>query len=203
MKPALSLGLLFLLLAAPAVAQTRGATNDGQHGESIAGEALRREVSGSTIAGFHFRTFMRFSEYHAPDGHIYGHNGGVPVDKGCWDVKDDEVCYYYEGDTLPQGTWCWTFHRLAKAGQYRLEHRDTGGLALGVREEGNPRNWGDNGKPWQCSGLVSQNGRGPQSFALAGDRKRQSRSERGLAAQLSRIGVPERASLNPSGPSRP
>lgn len=128
----------------------------GAVGESLQGEALRKEVSGSTIGGFHVRNMMRFSEYHSPDGRIFGHNGGVPVDRGCWDVQGDEVCYYYEGDELPRGTWCWTFNRLANANQYRLEHRNSGGVALGVREAGNPRNWTDNGKPWQCSGLISQ-----------------------------------------------
>jgi hypothetical protein len=165
-KSALSLCAFLVALSAamPANAQSPSVSAGEPVGEAISGEALRREVSGATIAGIHFRTLMRFSEYHSPDGRIYGHNGGVPVDKGCWDVQNDEVCYYYEGDTLPQGTWCWTFHRLAKRGQYRLEHRVTGGLALGVREDGNPRNWSDNGKPWHCSGLVSQK-RGPQSFA--------------------------------------
>ncbi|MBN9063268.1 MAG: hypothetical protein J0H41_12595 [Rhizobiales bacterium] len=143
----------------PALAQSTPAApslGDGPVGEGLSGEALRREVSGATIAGFHLRTMMRFSEYHSPDGRILGHNGGVPVDRGCWEVKADEVCYYYEGDTLPQGTWCWTFNRLANANQYRLEHRASGGLALGVRQPGNPNNWSDNGKPWQCTGMISR-----------------------------------------------
>jgi hypothetical protein len=156
--------LALLCVASAGRAQESGAP--AAAGESLTGETLRREVSGSTIAGVHFRTFMQFSEYHSPDGRIFGHNGGAPVDRGCWDVQNDEVCYYYSGDTLPRGTWCWTFQRLAKPGQYRLEHRVTGGVALGVRAEGNPRNWSDNGTPWQCDGLVSQRKGAPlQSFA--------------------------------------
>lgn len=172
MKTALlgcAISCLLMSAAMPAAAQSPSpaapSASSGPVGEALEGEALRREVSGSTIGGIHLRTGMRFSEYHSPDGRILGHNGGSPVDKGCWEVKADEVCYYYEGDTLPQGTWCWTFNRLANANQYRLEHRDTGGLALGVREAGNPHNWTDNGKPWQCSGLISQRRAPNQSFA--------------------------------------
>ncbi|WP_342358457.1 hypothetical protein [Terrarubrum flagellatum] len=161
--------LSLLSLTTPARAEEKPQTNPAASqgaGEELRGEDLRKEVSGSTIGGFHLRTLMRFSEYHSPDGRILGHNGGVPVDKGCWEVKDDQVCYYYEGDTLPQGTWCWNFRRLANANQYRLEHDMSGAVALAYREAGNPHDWSDNGKPWQCSGLISQR-RGPMQSKMA------------------------------------
>lgn len=151
--------------AGPAAAQTSAPASSGV-GEALEGEELRREVSGSTVAGFHLRNMMRFSEYHSPDGRIFGHNGGVPVDRGCWDVQANEVCYYYEGDELPRGTWCWTMRRLASANQYRLHHSPTDGIAFGVRQAGNPNNWSDNGKPWQCHGLISQR-RTPNQSTIA------------------------------------
>lgn len=124
--------------------------------EPLSGDALRREVSGMTIAGIHLNTRMKFSEFHAPDGRIFGHNGGAPVDHGCWDIQGDEVCYYYAGQELPRGTWCWTFEKLANANEYKLFHARSDTTALANRVEGNPENWSDNGKPWQCTPLMSR-----------------------------------------------
>ncbi|MGL4811269.1 MAG: hypothetical protein ACRCXM_05795 [Beijerinckiaceae bacterium] len=137
-------------------------------GQSISGEELRAEVSGKTVFGVHLHSFMKFSEYHSPDGRIFGHNGGAPVDHGCWDVQGDEVCYYYAGEELPKGTWCWTFDRLANRDQYRLHHANSGTTALAQRVDGNPEKWSDNGKPWQCTPLMSRRGVSARSVAQAG-----------------------------------
>lgn len=128
----------------------------GAQAEPLSGDDLRREVSGTTIAGIHLNTRMMFSEYHSPDGRIFGHNGGARVDHGCWDVQGDEVCYYYAGEELPRGTWCWTFQKLANPNEYKLYHARSDTTAVANRREGNPDNWSDNGKPWQCTPLMSR-----------------------------------------------
>lgn len=117
------------------------------------GRELRELLSGNTVTGRHDGG-MPYSEYHAPDGRVFGHNNREPVDKGCWDTRGNEVCYYYAGGTV-QGEFCWTFRRVAPTG-YRLELPRTGTLAIGLWQPGNPHGHTDNGKPWVCTPLVSR-----------------------------------------------
>jgi hypothetical protein len=118
----------------------------------IDGPTLRKEISGNTVTGVHDNG-MRFSEFHSPDGRVFGHNNGEPVDKGCWDVKGDAICYYYSGGSI-QGTFCWDFVR-AGAG-YALHLPRTGTRAVAILQPGNPHNFSDNGKPWTCEPLMSR-----------------------------------------------
>ncbi len=75
---------------------------------------LRRLIVDTTITG-RYDNGEPYSEYHAPDGRVLGHNNRVPNEEACWDVKGDSVCYYYaKGRAL--GEFCWRFQRLGGAG---------------------------------------------------------------------------------------
>ncbi len=120
--------------------------------QQLSGEELRREISGNTVTGVH-DDGMRYSEFHSPDGKVFGHNNHDPVDRGCWDIKGDEVCYYYAGG-LVRGTFCWSFTRAGQG--FRLVLPRTGTLAVGIVQRGNPHNFSENGKPWTCEPLISR-----------------------------------------------
>lgn len=132
-----------VLVTAPASALAQAMTND----------ELRAEFSGTTVSGFHDGG-VHFTEYHSPDGRIFGYNNNEPVQDGCWDVKDDAVCYYYAKGRI-QGTFCWRFERVA-AGGYRITSLETPSRGITRREPGNPRGLSDNGRPWTCDPLTSR-----------------------------------------------
>lgn len=119
----------------------------------ISGAELREVLSGNTVTGRH-DSGMPYSEFHAPDGRVFGHNNREAVDKGCWDIRGNEVCYYYAGGNV-QGEFCWTFRRISTNG-FRLELPRTGTLAIGLLQPGNPHGHSDNGKPWVCTPLISE-----------------------------------------------
>lgn len=114
---------------------------------------LRAEFSGTTVSGFHDGG-VQFTEYHSPDGRIFGYNNNEPVQDGCWDVKDNAVCYYYAKGRI-QGTFCWRFERVADGG-YRISSTDTPTRGITRREPGNPRGLSDNGQSWTCDPLTSE-----------------------------------------------
>jgi hypothetical protein len=155
--PGLRRALLALLLAASPVAVR---ASDGR--AVLPGPELREVLSGNTVTGRHDNG-MPYSEFHAPDGRVLGHNNREAVDKGCWDIRGDEVCYYYAGGNV-QGEFCWTFRRVSANG-FRLELPRTGTLAIGLLQPGNPHGHSDNGKPWVCTPLVSER---PYTPRLAG-----------------------------------
>ncbi len=116
-------------------------------------QQLRDEVPGNTFSGRH-DSGMEFSEYHAPDGRIFGHNGDDPVRDGCWAIKGDSVCYSYERGVAP-GVFCWRYFRRDD-GRYRILLPRSGTLGTALRETGNPRSHSDNGQPWDCAPQVSR-----------------------------------------------
>ena len=120
----------------------------------IEGEALRQILSDNTVTGQH-DTGMPYSEWHAPDGRVFGHNNREPNDNACWDIRGDAVCYYYAGGLI-KGVFCWTFRRITEDG-YRLRSEENETRASGIRQAGNPYGFSDNGKPWKCEPLSSQN----------------------------------------------
>jgi hypothetical protein len=142
-----------LLAALVAIVAPLPASAERVLADRLSGAELRRELSGNTVTGVHDNG-MPYSEFHHPDGRVFGHNNHEPVVEGCWDIKGDEVCYYYAGGSV-QGTFCWQFSR-AGAG-YRLLLARTGTNAIGLLQAGNPHNHSDNGKPWTCEPLISQN----------------------------------------------
>jgi len=141
----LGLALACLSLMPAAASDNRG---------ELSGAELREMISGATVTGRH-DTGMPYSEWHAPSGQVYGHNNHDANDEACWDIKGDAVCYYYAGGQN-RGTFCWTFRRVAENG-YRLRSLENGVLASGIRQAGNPHAFTDNGKPWSCEPLSSEN----------------------------------------------
>lgn len=149
MRPALAVALWLsgAGLAAGAEDQPREAPAPRQ----VTGEELRREVTGNTLSGRH-SSGMPYSEYHAPDGRVFGHNNHEPVQFGCWAIKGDEICYRYEGGNIP-GVFCWKFFRAQ--GGYTIYLPESGTVGTAKLEHGNPRNHTDQGKPWGCDALLS------------------------------------------------
>jgi hypothetical protein len=120
--------------------------------EALSDAELQAELSGNTLSGYNTSGVI-FSEYHAPDGRILGHNNGEPVLEGCWQVRQSAVCYYYARSTRP-GTYCWSYARAGQQG-YRITSLETEARGIVRREAGNPRGHSDGGKSWTCEGLVS------------------------------------------------
>jgi hypothetical protein len=137
--------LLIALMTASHANEDRG---------DVVGSALRVLISDSTVTGRH-DTGMPYSEWHAPDGRVLGHNNRIANDNACWDIKDNAVCYYYNGGTS-KGVFCWAFSRVSDTG-YRLRSIESTTTATGLWQAGNPYNHSDNGKPWSCEPLSSQN----------------------------------------------
>ncbi len=139
-KPAIAAAMLAATLASPAAGQT------------LTGPELRSEISGNTLSGYNDSGVV-FSEYHVPDGRILGHNNGEAVFEGCWDIKNDAVCYYYAKSRRP-GTYCWR-HDRAGANGYRIRSTENAVKGVARLVAGNPFNHTDGGRPWVCEGLVS------------------------------------------------
>jgi hypothetical protein len=139
-------------LATCAAASAQDATSWGD----VGGGDLRAVLSGNTVTGQH-DDGMPYSEYHAPDGRVFGHNNREAVDQGCWDIRGDQVCYYYAGGSI-QGEFCWEFRKITDQG-YRLKlmNRPSRTEATGLVQRGNPHAHSDNGKPWHCEPLQSRN----------------------------------------------
>lgn len=145
--------LLLLLLAVP----VQAAEDDAQQPMPgplvrVRGAALAREITGNTLSGRH-ASGMPYSEFHSPDGRIYGHNNNVPVRDGCWVVREDDVCYTYEKGPAP-GVFCWQFFRAE--GGYTILLPNTGTVGTAKLEPGNPYKHDDGGKPWSCDALLSR-----------------------------------------------
>ena len=138
---------LLLLLGGPVPAQ------------QLTGEELRAEIGGNTLTGFH-DSGMSFTEYHAPDGRVFGFNGGEPVQDGCWRVRGDAVCYEY-GRGRITGSFCWRFDRAGPIG-YRIAHLSSGTRGIARLEPGNPKNLSDNGRPWDCADQISRRAQNPR-----------------------------------------
>jgi hypothetical protein len=119
----------------------------------VPGEEMRRILSGNTMSGRH-DTGMPFSEWHSPDGRVFGHNNHEAVDRGCWDIRGDAVCYYYSGGTV-RGAFCWTFRRVTDNG-FKLRSVENGLNAVGILTDGNTYSHTDNDKPWTCEPLSSE-----------------------------------------------
>jgi hypothetical protein len=115
---------------------------------------LRAIVTDTTITG-HYNNGDPYSEYHAPDGRVFGHNNHVPNEEACWDIKGDQVCYYYAKGRA-RGEFCWRFQRLGERGiRAQLVDRPAR-ETIGIIRKGNPNDHSDNGKPWTCDPVTSE-----------------------------------------------
>jgi hypothetical protein len=145
------------ILAFVLVASCLSAAASERWGE-MSGKELRDLLSDATLTGNHDNG-MPYSEWHAPDGRVFGHNNRRAVDRGCWDISGDQVCYYYN-DTVEgrqPRVFCWEFRKVTVTG-YRLKLMNTpsGIEATGIWQRGNPHGHSDNGKPWSCEPLQSR-----------------------------------------------
>lgn len=120
--------------------------------QTLTGSELRAEISGNTLSGYN-NSGVVFSEYHVPDGRVFGHNNGEMVFEGCWDIKNDAICYYYAKSRRP-GTYCWRHDRAGSNG-YRIRSTENAVTGVARLVSGNPYNHTDGGRAWVCEGLVS------------------------------------------------
>lgn len=174
---------LFLCLAAAGVgAQTKedAARQPMPTVVRVTGDQLQREVTGQTLTGRH-ASGMPYSEFHSPDGRIYGHNNNVPVRDGCWVVRGDDICYTYEKGPAP-GVFCWQFFRAE--GGYTILLPNTGTIGTAKLEAGNPHGWNNGGEPWSCEALLSWK----KEYSPA-DLVRRYAARIGVPAQQARFGV--------------
>jgi len=127
--------------------------------ETLSDDQIRTLFTDNSVTG-RYVDGQFFSEFHAADGHAYGENRSVPNTDACWITKPGGVCYYY-GPPERRSLFCFT---VEKSGDAIVlinapPNRNAGKInALAKIEPGNPRNLSDNGKPWQCDGLISRKG---------------------------------------------
>jgi hypothetical protein len=142
MKARFLAGLLAFFLAGPAAAQS-----------IMTEEEIRRDVTNATISGrYTFGGF--FTEYHAADGRVLGHNGWTKNTDACWTTKaPNQICYSY-GATDDRQTYCFVMERNGDALTLRTaEDNRLNGVAK--LEKGNPREHSDGGNPWNCDAIIS------------------------------------------------
>jgi hypothetical protein len=116
-------------------------------------DEIRRDVTNATISGrYTFGGF--FTEYHAADGRVLGHNGWTKNTDACWTTKaPNQICYSY-GPTDDRQTYCFIMERKEDALTLRTaEDNRLNGVAK--FERGNPRNHSDGGNPWTCEAIIS------------------------------------------------
>ncbi len=126
-------------------------------GDRLDGARLRGEVVGNTLSGF-FLHGAQFSEYHAPDGTVLGHNSVAPVTDGCWSIRSapggDQMCYTY-GRGESEITSCWFLER--SGGAVAVIHPTRGLEGVAVIEPGNRRGHVAV-EPWSCDRTISRHG---------------------------------------------
>lgn len=121
--------------------------------DQLSGPDIHKLFEGNTVAGQYYRGGGKFTEWHAPSGHAYGHNGREKNVDACWTTLGDYVCYYY-GPPEKRAVHCFTVHRSGEL--FILRSREGGGInALAYIAKGNAENHTDGGKPWICDGLIS------------------------------------------------
>jgi hypothetical protein len=129
----------------------------------VTGQALRDLITGNTITG-RYDNGQPYSEYHAPDGRVLGHNNREPNQEACWDMRADRVCYYYAKGRA-RGEFCWQVQRIGESGiRARLIDRGSREI-IGVHSAGNPHGHSDNGLPWTCDPVTSER-KAPHAPAL-------------------------------------
>lgn len=136
--------------------------------EPVSGADLVRELSDNTLTGYNGSLW--FSEYHAPDGRVFGHNGSVRNEDSCWRVREDAVCYYYPRNRLidqdARTEFCWRFERAGTAG-YKISPVGSSRGGIARLEPGNERNHTDNGRAWTCEALMSRREWGQPTLSYA------------------------------------
>jgi hypothetical protein len=140
----------------------------------VSASELRALVQDVTITG-QYDTGEAYSEYHAPDGRVLGHNRRSANQDSCWDIRRDMVCYYYAKGQTP-GTFCWKLERIGTAGiKALLVEPDYKSTIIGLLQAGNPHGHSDNGNPWKCEPLLSNKSTPRPSLARHDSIRRPSR----------------------------
>jgi hypothetical protein len=156
-----AVGVIFFAVASPAFAQDTAANDPPA--ATMSEEEIRRDVTNATISGrYTFGGF--FTEYHAADGRVLGHNGWTKNTDACWTTKaPNQICYSY-GASDDRQTYCFVMERSGDALTLRTaeENRLNGVAKL---EKGNPRDHSDGGNPWTCDSIVSELWKGEKKFA--------------------------------------
>ncbi|MCA3563062.1 MAG: hypothetical protein IOC90_11560 [Methylocystis sp.] len=129
----------------------------------VTGQDLRSLITGNTITG-RYDNGQPYSEYHAVDGRVLGHNNREPNQEACWDLRGDRVCYYYAKGRA-RGEFCWQVQRIGANGiRARLLERGSREI-IGLHSAGNPHGHTDNGQPWTCDPVTSER-KTPRDHAL-------------------------------------
>lgn len=141
--------ILFLTFwSMPLSAEDKNTREDSPH------LSLYQLFAGNTVTGYN-TSGVKFSEYHAPDGRIFGHNSGEPAVDACWKtVGSDIVCYYYGGSQKIRGEFCWKF-KSSGNNTFKIFSTDSPTTGAVFVEKGNPHNFTDHGKHWSCQPLAS------------------------------------------------
>jgi hypothetical protein len=136
--------------------------------DALSAAEVAELLTGNTLTG-RYSNGNPYSEHHAPNGVVYGHNNRRPVVNGCWELRGSLACYYYAEDRQ-RGPFCWSFRRLAPNGyQATLVGREDVAI-VAVLEKGNPHRHSDNGRPWTCEPLQSHRTTPRERHALRADR---------------------------------
>jgi hypothetical protein len=123
---------------------------------TVPASEIRALVHDVTITG-RYNNGDSYSEYHAPDGRVLGHNRRRENSGSCWDIRDDTVCYYYPVKDKAPNTFCWQFHKIGDSGIKAVLVKPISTTEIiGVLQSGNPHGHSDSGKPWSCEPLSSQ-----------------------------------------------
>jgi hypothetical protein len=147
----MSLRLVALALALLVTASVPSRAGDE---DLMSADEVRALLTGNTLTG-RYSNGNSYSEYHHPDGRVYGHNNRKPVEKGCWEMRANLACYYYQEDKQ-RGPFCWSFRRVGGVG-IRATYVDREGWEIvAILQKGNPHGHSDNGKPWMCEPLQSR-----------------------------------------------
>ncbi len=111
--------------------------------------SIFERLAGNTVTGYN-TSGVNFTEYHSPDGRIFGFNAGRPAIDACWRTAGpDIVCYYYDRSRNTRRELCWRFEPVGEIGFkiYALGSSTIGAFRL---EKGNPHNLTDQGQTWTC-----------------------------------------------------
>ena len=115
--------------------------------------SLYERFAGNTVTGYN-TSGTKFTEFHSPDGRIFGYNSGDPALDACWrTVGQDVVCYYY-GKGNVTGEFCWRFEPIDNLG-YKIYATDSSLTGMVRVEAGNPHDLNDQGESWTCDALMS------------------------------------------------
>ncbi len=102
------------LCLAPLAVHAQSAATEGSGPAVMTEEEIRRDVTNATISGrYTFGGF--FTEYHAADGRVLGHNGWTKNTDACWTTKaPNQICYSY-GPADDRQTYCFVMERKGDA----------------------------------------------------------------------------------------